>query len=123
MKILILSSIALVIGLSGPLAAQPFSKSMAECAGLYQFGGEFMMDPDRAYLFEYGQAKWINAAVVQAQTEGITDPATYVANAQAAKYQEWSDRGAMAVFSEEMRDWFAYCQSFADARGIDLNPD
>jgi hypothetical protein len=29
----------------------------------------------------------------------------------------------MAVFSEELGDWFAYCRSFADARGIDLNPD
>lgn len=123
MKQLVTQSIVFIIGLSGPLAAQPFSKSMAECAGLYQFGAAFMTDPERAYLFDFGQAKWINAAVVQAQTEGVADPAAYVATAQAAKYQEWTDRGAMAVFSEDMGDWFDYCRSFAEARGIDLHPD
>ena len=38
MKRTVMTAIVIALGSVGPLAAQPFSKSMAECAGLYAFG-------------------------------------------------------------------------------------
>lgn len=104
-------------------AAQPFSKSMAECAGLYAFGRDFIEQEDTIFLLEYGQAKWMNAAVVQAQAEGVEAPATYVEAAMTAKYEEWQEKGVLAVFAEEFGDWLDYCRAFAQSQNIDLLPD
>ncbi len=122
MRRLLIAVIATLIMLSAPLAAQPFSKSMAECAGLYAFGRDFIERDETVLLLEYGQAKWMNAAIVQAQSEGVSDPADYVQAAMTAKYDEWNDRGITVVFTEEFGDWMDYCRSFARAQEIDLNP-
>ncbi|EBA11311.1 hypothetical protein [Roseobacter sp. CCS2] len=112
----------LALGIAGPVVAQPFSKSMAECAGLYAFGHDNVQSDDALHLLEYGQAKWMNAAIVQAQGEGVSDPRDYVEAAMTAKYEEWNARGVTAVFTEEFSDWMDYCRSFARAQDIDLNP-
>ncbi len=119
MKYVVVICAALV---AGPVAAQPFSKSMAECAGLYAFGRDHIENDQTAYLLEFGQAKWMNAAIVQAQSEGIADPAPYVDAAMTAKYAAWQARGVMAVFSQEFGDWMDYCRSFARAQDVDLDP-
>lgn len=113
----------LALVLASPANAQPFSKSMAECGGLYGFGRDFVARPDAAALLEDGQAKWINAAIVQAQSEGVSDPVAYVEAAMTAKYQEWSDKGGTVVFTQEFGDWMDYCRAFGRAQGIDLLPD
>ena len=77
---------------------------------------------DLAHLLEFGQAKWMNAASVRAQSEGVADPNDYVETAMTAKYDEWSDRGIRAVFTEEFRDWLDYCRAFGANQGIDLDP-
>lgn len=112
----------LALVLASPAAAQPFSKSMAECAGLYAFGGDFIEHHETAHLLAFGQEKWTNAAVVQAQTEGVADAVPYVDAAMADKYAQWQARGVMAVFTEEFSDRLDYCRSFARVRVIDLNP-
>lgn len=122
MRNLFVTTIAVWFGLAGTLAAQPFSKSMAECAGLYAFGRDFIEREETVLLLEFGQAKWMNAAIVQAQSEGVTDPADYVQTAMTAKYEEWSDRGITVVFTEEFGDWMDYCRSFARAQEINLDP-
>ena len=96
---------------------------MAECAAIYAFGRDYVERADTVFLLEYGQAKWLNAAIVQAQNEGVSDPAAYVAAAETAKYEEWKARGVMSVFSEHFGDWLDYCRSFARHRGIDLDPN
>lgn len=113
--------VALLLSAS-PVAAQPFSKSMAECAGLYAFGRDFIDTDETAHLLEFGQAKWMNAAILRAQTEGVAEPARYVEAAMTAKYEEWTSKGVMAVFTEEFGDWMDYCRSFARDRDIDLTP-
>lgn len=114
--------LALAFGLASPATAQPLSKSMAECAGLYAFGRDYVQSDDVVYLLEFGQAKWMNAAIIQAQSEGVLTPAAYVDAAMAAKYDEWQDRGVLAVFSEDFGDWLDYCRAFGAAQGIDLKP-
>lgn len=116
-------SVIIALFLASPANAQPFSKSMAECGGLYAFARAHVESPDAVALLEFGQAKWINAAIVQSQSEGVSDPATYVEATMTAKYQEWTDKGALAVFSEEFGDWMDYCRAFGRAQGIALLPD
>jgi hypothetical protein len=108
---------------AGSVSAQPFSKSMAECAGLNAFGRDFVERDETAHLLEFGQAKWMNAAILQAQGEGVTDPNAYVDAAMTAKYEEWNARGVMVVFTEEFGDWLDYCRAFGAAQGIDLDPN
>ena len=120
-RFFIFSTLVLAVFSSGA-AAQPFSKSMAECAGLYAFGRDYVDRAETVQLLEYGQAKWVNAAIVQAQEEGVANPTSYVDAAMEAKYAEWQGKGVMAVFSEELGDWMDYCRSFADHRGIVLDP-
>lgn len=108
--------------LAEPARAQPFSKSMAECAGLYAFGRDYVEGEDAVFLFEFGQAKRINAAVVQAQDEGVSNPASYVDAAMTSKYDEWRAQGALVVFTEEFGDRMDYCRAFGAAQGIDLDP-
>ena len=122
MRQFLIAITSVVTALASPLAAQPFSKSMAECAGLYAFGRDFIEREETVYLLEFGQAKWMNAAIVQAQSEGVSDPTDYVQASMTAKYNEWSDRGISAVFTEDFGDWMDYCRSFARAQDIDLNP-
>ena len=113
---------ATLLVVAGPVAAQPFSKSMAECAGLYAFGRDHIGTDEVAHLLEFGQAKWMNAAILRAQTEGMAEPASYVDAAMMAKYEEWKAKGVLSVFTEEFGDWMDYCRSFANAQDIDLNP-
>jgi hypothetical protein len=113
----------LSLTIAGPAAAQPFSKSMAECAGLYAFGRDYVENEETVALLEFGQAKWMNAAIVQAQDEGVANPSDYVDVAMTAKYDEWAAKGVMTVFSEDFGDWFDYCRAFGRAQGIDLNPN
>lgn len=113
---------AFLLLLASPAAAQPFSKSMAECAGLYAFGRDFIDRDETAHLLEFGQAKWMNAAILRGQTEGVAEPVPYVEAAMTAKYEEWKSKGVLAVFTEEFGDWMDYCRSFARDQDIDLNP-
>lgn len=83
---------------------------------------DYVTQDETAHLLEFGQAKWMNAAIVQAQSEGVADPAPYVDAAVTAKYEEWQVRRALVVFSEKFGDWMDYCRAFAGAQGIDLNP-
>jgi len=114
--------LAFVLLAATPATAQPYSKSMAECAGLFAFGYDNVSDARAAQLYEHGRNKWIIAAVTQAEAEGIADPAGYVDDAMQAKYDEWVAGGLLIVFSEEFGDWIDYCRSFAGAQGIDLVP-
>ncbi|PJI92094.1 hypothetical protein BC777_0938 [Yoonia maricola] len=123
MKRICPAAIVLFVGAASAVTAQPFSKSMAECAGLYAFGRDHVEREDAVHALEFGQAKWMNAAVVQAQEEGVPDPNTYVDAAMTAKYDEWSARGAMAVFAPDFGDWMDYCRAFGADQGIDLVPN
>ncbi|MCK0094285.1 hypothetical protein MWU60_01775 [Yoonia sp. F2084L] len=119
---LCLAGLAFTLGLVSPAMAQPFSKSMAECAGIYAFGRDYVQSDDVVYLLEFGQAKWMNAAIIQAQGEGVSNPAAHVDAAMKAKYDEWQGRGVLVVLSEDFGDWRDYCRAFGAAQGIELNP-
>lgn len=108
-----------------PIAShgQPYSQSMAQCAGLTHLLSEWVNDPERSYMAEYAAGVWANAAVIQAEQEGVSDAATYVRNFSDATYAEWEAKGQITVFSEDFKDWTAYCRKFGDHMGLTLLPD
>tara|TARA_R100000322_G_scaffold75912_9_gene47659 strand:+ start:50958 stop:51320 length:363 start_codon:yes stop_codon:yes gene_type:complete len=101
-------------------AAQPFSTSMAQCAGIYDSVARFMTDPNRQAELVHAAADWLDAARVQAVGEGVVDPEKTVHATYRVAKAEWEAKGMRIVFSQEFRDWTAYCRSFAADRGIEL---
>lgn len=114
--------VALTLCAGSAQAQQAYSKSMAECAGLFAFGADNVSDRGAVRIFEHGQARWIAAAAVQAQAEGVADPKGTVRAQMRAKQDEWQSGGLLIVLSDEFEDWIDYCRAFADAQGIDLDP-
>ena len=112
-----------VIAATPALAQQPYSQSMAECAGLFAFALDHVNRPDRVSRLEAAVDTWMTAAENQADAEGRENPETYVADAMQAKYADWSGRGQLAVLSQEFRDWADYCRSFGRAQGIETDLD
>lgn len=116
-----LSVIALAV-CAVPAGAQPFSQSMAQCAGISQLLSDWVQDPTAAEVANYRAAVWFNAAIVQAEGEGIGDAAAHVHQIKQATYAEWEGRGKAMVFSEDFKDWASYCRSFGDHLGLQLRP-
>ena len=117
------SFLVLTLLLSGPELAQPFSQSMAQCAGLYDAVGGFLSRPDRKAKLAVAAAAFGAAAVAEARTEGQDDPEGWVQGHRDAMRADWETRGKWSAFSAEYRDWTAYCAKFAKDRGIDLDLD
>lgn len=111
--------VVLVALLGAPCAAQaqPYSDSMADCAALYQNSAQFVSD-DRADMFHYAMRQWHTAAVKQSAKEGRPLTEKQMWEKVNAQSQKWEQNGAMFIFSQEFRDWSAYCKSFA--RHIDV---
>lgn len=114
---------AALVTVATPLAAQPYSQSMAECAGIYE--GVRGAVRDRADLDRLDAAAdaFATAAIARARAEGRTDPEAWVAGHRGVMRAHWADRGAVAAFSRDFADWTDYCRSFATDRGIDPGLD
>lgn len=109
--------------LAAPAAAQPFSQSMAQCAGLYAAMSELISRPDRKAKLDAAAQAFDAAALRQAENEGQDDPEAWVTRHRVSMYDTWAGKGAGAVFGQEFRDWTAYCYKFARNRGIELEFD
>lgn len=116
--------LALILTVCAPGAAmsQPFSQSMTDCAALYQAISQMIRSEQDAYRLMYSVNKWADAAVVQAKAEGkSTDFETTWAEIE-QKTTKWEERGKTFYFTQEFRDWAAYCRKFAKHAGVEIDP-
>ncbi len=118
-----LSFLAVILAVAGPVAAQPFSQSMAQCAGLFEGVRNVISKPGNLEKLDAAAAAFSVAAVEQARAEGQADPEAWVAQHQGEMRTEWEAYGGLAAFSQDFVDWVDYCRSFADDRGIDMSFD
>lgn len=115
--------VGLLAVIAGPSDAQPFSQSMAECAGLISAGRAWVEQAENADRLLQIETLWLSAAYVQAQSEGTTEPRAVVAQIFEAKRAEWVAKGRTAVFSPHYKDWSDYCRAFGRDQGIKLERD
>ncbi|MCB1338251.1 MAG: hypothetical protein KDK10_12620 [Maritimibacter sp.] len=108
---------------ASPAAAQPFSQSMAQCAGLYEALSALISTPDRKAKLDAAAAIFTETAWTEAEAEGQSDPAAWVDGHRRAMRDDWTAKGRGAVFSQDFLDWTGYCNRFATSRGIELNLD
>jgi hypothetical protein len=118
-----LSFLAVILSVAGPVAAQPFSQSMAQCAGLFEGVRNVISKPENLAKLDAAARAFSQAAVVEARAENREDPAAWVAQHQSEMRAEWEAYGGLAAFSQDFIDWTGYCRAFADDRGIDMDFD
>lgn len=101
--------------------AQPFSESMMDCAALYQNAAQWVQTDEKADKLIYAANQWADAALVQTNAEGKPISKDALWSNIDAKTDAWEARGAVFVFSQDFRDWAAYCRAFAKDRGITID--
>ena len=105
--------------LATPVAAQPFSESMAECAALHQNAAQWVRSDEAVEKLMFATYRWAEAAITQAELEGTADAATAMWAMINRKTVEWEVRGAAVFATDDFRDWTDYCRAFAKDRGIE----
>lgn len=103
-----------------PVQAQPYSTSMAQCAGLYDALTRLMTSVEKQESLAVAASRYLGSARAQAMREGRSDAEKAVEATYSSTRDEWIAKGARIVFSQEFHDWAAYCRSFAQDQGIDL---
>lgn len=113
-------SSALLIGAATGASAQPYSTSLAQCAGILQSAGEFVNGDVAAPIYAENAYIFWQAAIAQAAAEGHTNAQEVAMAAYAPTYEDWSQRGPMAYVKREFSDWMAYCRKLARNQGVSL---
>ena len=75
---------------ASPAAAQPFSQSMAQCAGLYEALSALISTPDRKAKLDAAAAIFTETAWTEAEAEGQSDPAAWVDGHRRAMRDDWT---------------------------------
>lgn len=101
--------------------AQPYSTSMAQCAGIFDAMSQLVTSPENQKKVATVSAAYLDSARAQAVREGVEDPDKVVDATFTTTSDEWARKGARAVFSQDYRDWTAYCRSFAKDQGIEFD--
>jgi hypothetical protein len=101
-------------------AAQPYSNSMADCAGIYQNAAQWVTTDSAAGQMMYATTQWADAAIAQAEGEGVDNPEQSMWPRIDQRTTEWEARGSGVYFTQEFRDWMQYCRSFAKNQGINI---
>ena len=101
-------------------SAQPYSHSMADCAGIYQNAAQWVDTDESANKLMHAVTQWADAAVTQARAEGISSPEERMWQRIDSKTSEWETKGAGVFFTQDFRDWMQYCRSFAQDRGLSI---
>ena len=112
--------IAFLMLIGSTASAQPFSQSMAECAGLHDTLSQLTNERVTRLRADAVAIGWAEAAVLRADAEGQSKPEDFVARHRSAKAQEWRRKGVFIILSEDFRDWISYCRSFADHMDLDI---
>ncbi|SIO12579.1 hypothetical protein [Vannielia litorea] len=107
--------------LPGTGGAQPFSTSMAECAALHQNAAQWVEGEAEAAALMRVHAGWRDAAIAQAEAEGIADAPARMGALIDDRTGDWEARGLRLFLSREFRDWMDYCRAFAAHRGLGLD--
>lgn len=110
--------IAVAMACPSTAIAQPYSQSMVQCAALYQNAAQWVPSDDLAAQLMDVAHIWADASLDQSALEGKNITLDEVWVTVDAQTTVWEAEGAMFVFSEEFRDWTAYCKAFAKDRGI-----
>lgn len=120
MRILPLAFLAVI---AAPAAeAQPYSISMAQCAALTKNAARWVTSAEANVRLMSATRLWQRAAIARAQAEGVQNAEARIADVMARQSEEWEVGGAAFFYTQEFRDWSAYCREFAKAQKIDLNP-
>ncbi|WP_224823511.1 hypothetical protein [Cognatishimia sp. MH4019] len=95
-----------------------------DCAALFDLSNR--MAPERAnhgkgLVLSRMAERLERAALDEAVTEGQGDPGLYIARTKAEKIDHWDRKGTLFVFSEEFKDWMAYCRKFSAHMGVDFD--
>ncbi len=114
-----LFSVVLISLLASPAAAQPFSESMAECAALYQNAAQWVRSDEAVEKLMFATRRWAEAAIAQADAEGIADAENAMWAMIDRKTGEWEAKGATVFATDDFRDWTDYCRAFAKDREIE----
>ncbi|MEL7214012.1 MAG: hypothetical protein AAGK92_15210 [Pseudomonadota bacterium] len=105
-------------------AGQPYSESLMDCAALMDMSNR--MNSERA---NHGNGLVLSriaealekAAYNQSLDEGRDNPGAYLEQLKSDKVTHWDAKGVSFVFSDEFKDWMAYCRKFSAHLGIDFN--
>ncbi|WP_342075282.1 hypothetical protein [Yoonia sp. SS1-5] len=107
--------------LAAPAAAQSYSESMAECAAIHQNAAQWVRSDDAVEKLLIATRRWAEAAIMQAEVEGIADPENVIWAMIDRKTGEWEAKGPDVFTTEEFHDWVAYCRAFGQEFGIVLD--
>jgi hypothetical protein len=106
----------------GALAQQALSKSMVECAVIYEeiviLGRSKGRKEQEITRFRDGSASFLKAAGAQARAENQPDPGKYILQLQNALQEKWSGRFSSVLTVTENKDWIDYCKAFGRERGL-----
>ncbi|MCX7558842.1 hypothetical protein OS190_04630 [Sulfitobacter sp. F26204] len=105
----------------GPVGSQPYSESMADCASLFQNAAQWVKTDESADKLMLAATQWAEAAMAQANSEGLAVTAHAIWEKIDNKTEKWEAKGARVFFSQEFRDWTQYCRKFAKDRGIRIH--
>ncbi|MGH1368488.1 MAG: hypothetical protein ACRBCL_07700 [Maritimibacter sp.] len=111
---------AFVLGAGGGAMAQPYSTSLAQCAGILQSAGDVINDDVATPIYAENAYTFWEAAIAQAGKEGHANAEEVAMAAYAPTYETWRQRGPMAYVKGEFGDWMSYCRKFAKNQGLTL---
>ncbi len=103
-------------------AAQPYSTSLAQCAGLYQNAAQWVSSEESVERLMAMTRRFHAASIARAQAEGIADPEGEMTRLMDRQTEEWEALGSPFFFSQDYRDWTSYCRKFGRSQGIDVTP-
>ncbi|WP_300031828.1 hypothetical protein [uncultured Roseobacter sp.] len=100
-------------------AGQPIGESMVACGALYSVAAEWVSPGSAAERLTQAAEVWAAAAYTRAEREGRSDPRVWVSDLWRSKCNDWSEKGTAYVFSQDFRDWTAYCRALARHEGLE----
>ncbi|MEM7242358.1 MAG: hypothetical protein AAF429_09250 [Pseudomonadota bacterium] len=115
MRIGILMMIVASLGTTGS-ASQPFSKSLAECATLYELFAVTPQAEARGEEFQFHLITVIDSYWAKADDwasrEGVPNRKAYFDAIKAESYPRWDAQLGNPLKLQDTKDWIDYCRAF-----------
>lgn len=114
--------LTLTIFLPNANAKQPISESLVDCAAIFSISTRAFPErkTEKTIALKEAEKRLTRAARDRAVSEGRSQPDKYIKSLTLEKQQKWDDKGTQFLFSEEFRDWAAYCRSLSKRLNIRL---
>ena len=106
-------------------ASQPISESFVDCVQLYDTLNRAKpagRKAENGAMLDYAVSQLILGARSEGGAEGRRHIDAYLNEMAVSKAEKWDAKGLGYFMTEDARDWFAYCRSLAQDRGIALKP-